>query len=56
MTPTIRTDPLIQRLLRPVSIWLARRRLQRMVEDTRNSFETQLFVKNREAQIKRRVK
>ena len=47
---------ILRKLLRPVSIWLARRRLQRMVEQSRNSFPTQLYAKNRAAQIARRFK
>ena len=47
---------ILRKLLRPVSIWLARRRLQRMVEQSRNSFRTQLYAKNRAAQIQRRSK
>lgn len=43
------TNPL--RFLRQ---YLARRRLQRMVEANRNSFRTRLYVKNRAAQIQRR--
>lgn len=35
---------------------LARRRLQRMVEQNRNSFRTQLYAKNRAAQIQRRAR
>jgi hypothetical protein len=41
-------------MIRLIRQLLARRRLQRMVEANRNSFRTQLFVKNREAQIQRR--
>lgn len=36
--------------------FLAARRLQKLVEAKRQSFETQRFIRNRQAQIKRRVK
>lgn len=53
---TIRTDPLIRRVMRHLRQIIARRRLQRMVEQSRNSFRTQLYAKNRAAQIARRFK
>lgn len=43
-------------MIRFVRQLLARRRLQRMVEANRNSFKTQLYAKNRAAQIQRRSK
>ena len=43
-------------MIRILRQFIARRRLQRMVEANRNSFRTQLYAKNRAAQIQRRVK
>lgn len=37
-----------------LGLLMARRRLARMVEANRNSFETRLYIKNRQAQIQRR--
>lgn len=54
--PTIRTDPLIRRVVRHLRQFIARRRLQRMVEQSRNSFETERYRRNRAAQIARRFK
>lgn len=43
-------------MIRILRQFIARHRLQRMVEANRNSFRTQLWAKNRAAQIQRRSK
>ncbi|MES2295237.1 MAG: hypothetical protein V4527_18215 [Pseudomonadota bacterium] len=43
-------------MIRLVRQLLARRRLQRMVEQTRNSFECERYRRNRAAQIQRRAR
>lgn len=42
-------------MIRKLKQYLARRRLQHIVEANRNSFQTKLYVKNRQAQIARRA-
>lgn len=41
-------------LLSKLREYRARKRLQQIVDDTRQSFRTQLYAKNRAAQLKRR--
>ena len=39
-------------MIRALRIWIAARRLQRLVERNRRSFETQSFVRRRTAALK----
>lgn len=42
-------------MIRRLRQHLAKRRLQRITDDRRNSFETERYRRNRAAQLKRRV-
>lgn len=43
-------------MIRALRTYLAKRRLARMIERQRNSFETERYRRNRAAQLKRRVR